>query len=85
MKTMMENRYLESSGNLINLKKRFILKPAAESIFDFNKKRDMDGLQYARKLLVKCIFSKNMNNVGKVHQIFPNLQEIVAKKRNHFY
>lgn len=75
---------MDSSGKLINHGIVFFLRLAADSIRDVNRQRDEDGIPYARKAMISCGLAKNLSNTWEIRHLFPKLQEIVTKHKNHF-
>ena len=74
----------EGSGKLKNPGKLFFLRLAAQSVRKVNSMRDRDGLTYARKAMIRCGLSKNLNGLWEITQLFPKLQNIIKKYRSHF-
>lgn len=72
------------SGALKHPGKAWFLKLAAESVRAVNAQRDKNGLTYARKSMIRCGLSKDVDGVWRIEQLFPALQNIIAKHRNHF-
>lgn len=72
------------SGKLKNPGKSFFLKLAADAVREVNSERDADGLTYARKAMIKCGLSKNVNGVWDESQLFKHLQEIIKAYRVNF-
>lgn len=60
----------------------------SESRFYFGlycqQRTDVDGVQYAGKATIRCVFAKNLSKRWEVQQLLPELQEIVQKNGNHF-
>jgi DDE superfamily endonuclease len=52
-----------SSGKLKNPGYKFFLKLAAESVREVNKLRDKSGITYARKSMIRCGLSRDLNGV----------------------
>jgi hypothetical protein len=52
-----------SSGNTKNPGYKFFLKLAAESVREVNKMRDKNGITYARKSMIRCGLSLDLNGV----------------------
>lgn len=73
-----------ASGKLKNLGKSFFLRLAANSVHKVNAQRDKDGITYARKDMVRTGMALNLNGLWGEKQLFSELQEIIAKHRNHF-
>eukprot|EP00474_Spongospora_subterranea_P005517 CRZ05975.1 hypothetical protein [Spongospora subterranea] len=76
--------WAEGSGKLQNPGKRFFLKLAAESVRKVNHMRDRQGLTYARKAMIRCGLSLNINGLWEESQLFPVLQEIIKKYPEHY-
>lgn len=79
-----KGQWMDTSGKLRNPGKHFFLKLAAAAIREVNHQRDENGLSYARKAMIRTGMAMNMNNQWEEQQLFPNLQEIIRKHRNHF-
>jgi hypothetical protein len=60
------------------------LKLAAESVRKVNNQRDSNGIFYARKAMIRCGLSLNINGQWQVEQLSPELQEICKTHENHF-
>lgn len=76
--------YGTNSGRLPNPGKRFFLKLAADSVRDVNQQRDEMGITYARKSMIRCGLAKSGNGLWEKCQLFPHLQNIIAKFRENF-
>lgn len=74
----------KGSGKLKNPGKRFFLRLAADAVREVNGQRDKNGVQYARKAMMMCGMSLNLNGLWEESQLTEDLQAIVAKHRNHF-
>lgn len=72
------------SGKLVNPGKRFFLQLAANAVRDVNKQVDSEGMNFARKAMVRCGLAKQANGLWEVRQLFPHLQNIVQKHRENF-
>ncbi len=72
------------SGKLTNPGKRFFLQLAAHSIEDVNREVDCDNISYARKAMIRCGLALGLDGSWSVGQLFPNLQEIIAKHLQYF-
>lgn len=70
-------------GKLSNPGKSF-LKMAADVIRDVNNLRDKDGITYARKAMILCGLSLNVNGHWEEGQLKPELQNIINKHRADF-
>ena len=71
------NKKGQFSGKLKNPGKTFFLKLAADSVRDVNMQRDENGLTYARKAMIRCGLSKNINGKWEKDQLFQHLQDII--------
>jgi hypothetical protein len=72
------------SGKLTNPGKRFFFQLAADSIEDVNKEVDCNNMSYARKAMICCGMALNVDGSWSVNQLFPQLQDIVAKHVQYF-
>lgn len=53
----------EWSGKMLNPGKSFYLALAAKCVGDLNAMRDSNGISYARKAMIRCGLSKNLNGL----------------------
>ena len=67
------------SRKLTNPSKHFFLQLVADSVQDINQQLDCDNMTYARKAMIKSGLALNVGGTWNVHQLFPHLQELVAK------
>ncbi|KAE8880253.1 hypothetical protein PF003_g35736 [Phytophthora fragariae] len=67
------------SGKLKNPGKKFFLELAAAAVKEVNGKRDKNGINYARKTMMRCGLSLGVDGNWCTTQLFPHLQEIVKK------
>lgn len=81
---ILQNKWTNSSGKLIDPGKGFFLRLGADSIKVVKNEKDEDGIQLARKAMICCGLAKNRNNNWEVRQLFRKLQMIIAKHRKHF-
>jgi hypothetical protein len=72
------------SGKLTNPGKRFFLQLAADSVEDVNKEVDYNNMSYARKAMIRCGMALDIDGSWSVNQLFPHLQDIVAKHVQYF-
>ena len=72
------------SGKLTNPGKRFFLQLAADSVEDVNRQVDCNNMSYARKAMIRCGMALNVDGLWSVNQLFPHLQDIVAKHLQYF-
>jgi hypothetical protein len=49
-----------------------------------NEEHDAYGMTYARKSMIRCGLSLDLDGVWKTEQLFPELQQIIVEHRNHF-
>ncbi|KAF1790076.1 hypothetical protein GQ600_21878 [Phytophthora cactorum] len=67
------------SGKLKNPGKGFFLSLAAKAIRQVNAYRDKNNLNYARKAMIRCGCSLDVDGVWRVKQLYPHLQELIKK------
>ncbi|EGZ12175.1 hypothetical protein PHYSODRAFT_515705 [Phytophthora sojae] len=72
------------SGKLQNPGKTFFLQLAADAVRDVNHQKDKNGMSYARKAMIRCGLSLGIDGTWSVAQLYPHLQDVVAKHRAHF-
>jgi hypothetical protein len=72
------------SGKLKNPRKEYFLHLTADAVRDVNSERDTYGFSYARKDIIRCRLSLDVDGIWKVEQLFLHLQEIIAEHRRHF-
>jgi hypothetical protein len=72
------------SGKLTNPGTRFFLQLAADSVEDVNQQVDSDNISYSRKTMICCGMALALDGTWSVAQLFPHLQEIVAKHLQYF-
>ena len=70
---------------LPNPGRRFFLKLAVDSIRSLNNQSDRNGLNYARKAMIRCGLGKDIDGVWKISQLWLELQQIVSKHKKYFY
>lgn len=73
-----------SSGALKNPGKKFFLELAAAAVQHVNDQRDTNGLTFARKAMIRCGLSLDVNGVWHEKQLSPELQEIINTHRVYF-
>lgn len=54
---------MPKNGMIGNPGKRYFLKLAADYVGDINGKRDGEGMTYARKAIIRCVFAKQVNGL----------------------
>jgi hypothetical protein len=74
----------EWSGKLKNPGKHYFLELARDSVREANKMLDKNGLNSARKSMIRCGLSLDVDGVWKVSQLLPNLQELIRKYPENF-
>jgi hypothetical protein len=62
----------------------FFLQLAADSIEDVNQQVDCDNISYSRKAMICCGMALALYGTWSVAQLFPHLQESVAKHLQYF-
>lgn len=72
------------SGKLTNPGKRFFLQLASDCVEDVNREVDCNNMSYARKSMIRCGMALDVDGSWNVTQLFPHLQELVAKHREYF-
>lgn len=45
--------------------------------------RDENGLSYARKAMIRCGLSQDLNGQWRVEQLFPHLQDITQRHKEN--
>jgi hypothetical protein len=72
------------SDKLTNPDKLFFLQLVADSVEDVNQEVDCDNISYSRKAMIRCGMALALDRTWSVTQLFPHLQEIVAKHLQYF-
>jgi hypothetical protein len=72
------------SRKLKNPGKEYFLHLAADVMRDMNSERDAYGFSCARKAMIRCGLSLDVDRIWRVEQLFLHLQEIIAEHRRHF-
>ena len=72
------------SGKLTNSRKRFFLQLAADIVEDVNREVDCDNISYARKAMIRCGLALGLDGSWNEGQLFPHLQDIIAKHLQYF-
>jgi hypothetical protein len=67
------------SGKLKNPGKPYFLLLAAATVQDVNEEHDAYGMTYARKSMIRCGLSLDLDGVWKTEQLFPELQQIIVE------
>ena len=57
---------------------------AASAVAKVNMQRDERGITYARKAMIKCGLSKDLNGIWHEARLFDHLQEIIDRHRDYF-
>ena len=73
-----------SFGGDCQPRQTFFLKLAADAVRQVNQMRDVNGISYARKAMIRCGLSLDVSGKWHVGQLSPELQGIIAKHRLHF-
>lgn len=84
MSQIMAGEWSEGSGKIKNPGKLYFLKLASKAIRAVNAQRDENGLTYSRKAMISMGMALNTNVIWEESQLFPVLQAIIQKHRNHF-
>jgi hypothetical protein len=71
-------------GKLTNPGKRFFLQLVANSVEDVNKEVDCNNMSYAKKAMICCGMALGIDGSWSINQLFPHLQDIVAKHVQYF-
>lgn len=72
------------SGKLKNPGKSFYLSLAAECVRVVNEEIDEHGVSFARKTMIKCGLSLDLNGRWRREQLFDNLQQIIVDYYQYF-
>ncbi len=72
------------SGQLPNPGKKYFLNLAAESLRAVNAQRDEKFINFARKAMIRCGLSKDIDGHWRVSQLSKELQMIAQKYPEHF-
>ena len=57
---------------------------ATNSVENVNRDVDCDNISYARKAMICCGLALGLDGSWSVGQLFPHLQEIIAKHLQYF-
>jgi hypothetical protein len=57
---------------------------ATDSIEDVNRQVDIDNMSYVRKSMIRCGLALGTDSTWSINQLFPQLQQIVAKHQQYF-
>jgi hypothetical protein len=71
-------------GKLKNPDKPFFFTLAVDIVRDVSHEWDHYGMTYARKAMIRCGMSLDVDGVWRCEQLFPHLQEIIAEHPNQF-
>jgi hypothetical protein len=74
----------QCSSKLNNPGKKFFLQLAADSIEDVNRQVDIDNISYAIKSIIRCSLALEADGTWSINQLYPQLQQIVAKHQQYF-
>ena len=72
------------SGKLKNPGKGFFLSLAVEAVRAVNQEQDVQGMNIAKKSLIRCGLSLDTDGVWRREQLFQELQDIIPEFPNHF-
>lgn len=76
--------WVEGCVNGPNPGKHFVFKLAADEVFEVNKRRNENGLTFARKSIIRCRLALNLNGVWEEVKLSAELQVIVQRQRVDF-
>ena len=62
-----------------NPSKKFFLQLVANTIEDVNILIDFANMCYTRKIMIRCGLALTINSFWTTNELFPHLQEIIAK------
>ena len=55
-----------------------------DSVEDVNRQIDINGISYARKVMIQCGLALDINGTWRINQLSPYLQEIIATYQQYF-
>lgn len=61
-----------------------VLQVASDEVKDVNQQRDGQGINYARKAMIRTGMSLNLNGKSEESQLAEELQVLIAKNRAQF-
>ena len=73
-----------SSGKIPNPGKPFFLKLASKAARTVKRRRDVDRLSYARKVMILTGLALKINGCWEEKQLLPKLQHIGHRYREYF-
>ncbi|KAL0217568.1 hypothetical protein RCL1_008149 [Eukaryota sp. TZLM3-RCL] len=79
MRMIQNNEWSASSGKLPNPGKTFFLQLAADTIQEVNAVKDLQGIGFGRKAMIRCGLSLNTDGVWSKNQLSAELQEVIKK------
>jgi hypothetical protein len=68
-----------ADGQLTNTGKRFFFQLAVDTIENVNKEFDCNNMPYARKAMIRCGMTLDVDGSWSINQLFVHLQDIVTK------
>lgn len=83
-KTLPRETYVTKPGCLPNHGDRFFLKLAANAVREANNQKDQEEIHYAIKAIIRCGLALNTTRIWEIRQLFPHLQNNIAKYREKF-
>ena len=84
MEQIRANNWSDCSGEIKNLGKKYFLLLAKQAVQDVYNQRDADGITYARKAMIRCAISLNLNGRWEVETLKPALRRIFHGRKAHF-
>lgn len=79
-----EHEAITSEKSVVHPRNHYFLSLAAESIRAVNAERDANGMSHARKAMIRCGLSLDVDGNWSVRQLSPELQRIVQQHRIYF-
>jgi hypothetical protein len=81
---ILEDGSLNGSGKIRNPGKYFILKLMGKVLKEANSKTDANGMNFARKSMIGCSLSLNVEGKWSIDMLFPKLRKIVQENYAYF-
>lgn len=70
------------AGHIPNPQKHYFLQLAADSVAEARKKVDSNGLNFARKAMIRCGLSLDVDGIWREKQLKPELQTLISKYKS---
>lgn len=74
----------QAKGRLSSPKKKWYLDICARVVREFNELKDKDGINYARRAMIRTGMALDTDGVWRESQLRGDLQDIISKHRDHF-